>query len=330
MKRKDEQLSLFAETAPRPPSLDPIPAPDPDIAALAARLPPRVHLGTSSWTFPGWRGLVYRRTYPNQRAFMQRSLEEYARFPLFGTVGIDRSYYAPLLPEELTAYAEQLPSGFRCVMKAFSELTTQVFPRHPGHGERAGQTNPSFLDAQLFEEMVARPVRERFLDHTACVVLEMTPSPVFVSPRAFEQQLERFFARDFGIPLAVELRDARLFNQRYLALLRAHGVAHVFNYWTRMPSLSQQLARVTETGELPGSLAVVRLMLPPGGNYEALREQYAPFDRIVDPDEEMRGSTIEIVRRALLRDMDAFVIANNKAEGSSPLTVRALAERLAI
>ena len=27
--------------------------------ALAARLPAAVHFGTSSWSFPGWAGLVY-------------------------------------------------------------------------------------------------------------------------------------------------------------------------------------------------------------------------------------------------------------------------------
>ena len=30
-------------------------------AALAARLPPGVRFGTSSWSFPGWKGLVWPR-----------------------------------------------------------------------------------------------------------------------------------------------------------------------------------------------------------------------------------------------------------------------------
>ena len=38
-----------------PPSLD--------FAALARRIPPLVRFGASSWNYPGWRGLVYHRTY---------------------------------------------------------------------------------------------------------------------------------------------------------------------------------------------------------------------------------------------------------------------------
>ena len=40
-----------------------------------------------------------------------RMLEEYAAFPLFRTVGIDSSFYAPPTEEILAAYAEHLPPG---------------------------------------------------------------------------------------------------------------------------------------------------------------------------------------------------------------------------
>ena len=32
---------------------------DASASALAARLPPEVYFGTSSWSFPGWQGIVY-------------------------------------------------------------------------------------------------------------------------------------------------------------------------------------------------------------------------------------------------------------------------------
>ena len=34
-----------------------------DFAKLAARIPPLVRFGTSTWNYPGWRGLVYHRDY---------------------------------------------------------------------------------------------------------------------------------------------------------------------------------------------------------------------------------------------------------------------------
>ena len=96
-------------------------------AALAAKRPEGLFLGTSSWTFRGWGGLVYRGN-PTQEHLVQRGLEEYARHPLFNTVAIDRSYYAPLGDEELAVYARQLPAGFRCVMKVWNEVVGTLDP----------------------------------------------------------------------------------------------------------------------------------------------------------------------------------------------------------
>ena len=84
-----------------------------DVRQLGDRLPASVRFGTSSWSFPGWAGLVYRRPR-TQTELARDGLREYARYPLFGTVGIDRSYYAPLTGEDLKRYAAQLPTGFPC------------------------------------------------------------------------------------------------------------------------------------------------------------------------------------------------------------------------
>ena len=66
-----------------------------DAAAIAARLPKTVRFGTSSWSFPGWAGIVYpRRASASELA--REGLLEYARHPLLTTVGIDRGFYAPI------------------------------------------------------------------------------------------------------------------------------------------------------------------------------------------------------------------------------------------
>src|SRR4029077_132259 len=89
--RVSQQLGLFGETYAKKIT---------DHAALlelAARIPAHVRFGTSSWTFPAWRSLVYVDTHD--------SLEEYARHPLFRTVGIDRTFYAPISAHDLRGYA---------------------------------------------------------------------------------------------------------------------------------------------------------------------------------------------------------------------------------
>ena len=103
--------------------------PSPDhLQTLAARVPELVRFGTSSWTYPGWKGLVYQRDYPKSGS-AAAMLEEYARFPLFRTVGIDSSFYAPPTPEQLQSYARALPAAFPCVSKVWDRITVHSFPK---------------------------------------------------------------------------------------------------------------------------------------------------------------------------------------------------------
>jgi len=73
---------------------------------------------------------------------------------------------------------------------------------------------------------------------------------------------------------------------------------------------------------------MVRLLLRPGATYAQQREAFAPFDRIPEPQEKMRGQVVDLVSQAVARAIPAYVLVNNKAEGSSPLTIEALAARL--
>jgi hypothetical protein len=73
---------------------------------------------------------------------------------------------------------------------------------------------------------------------------------------------------------------------------------------------------------------MVRLLLRPGATYAEQREAFSPFDRIAAPFERMREEVLGILARAVVRAIPAYVLVNNKAEGSAPLTIEALAERL--
>jgi uncharacterized protein YecE (DUF72 family) len=289
--------------------------------ALAAKLPAHVRLGTSSWTFPGWSGIVYPEG-TGERELATRGLELYARHPLMTTVGIDRSYYAPLDAATLAGYARQLPPGFRCVMKVWNELTSAVHPS-------TRQMNPSFLDADLFQRDVLAPIPEAFAAHAGPLVFELMPlnRSELPQPGELAARLDAFFARlprDFRY--AVELRNRELLTADYLAVLARHGVAHVLNLWQRMPEIGEQLAL---PGVLPAPFVVVRLLIPPGCRYEERQRELAPFDRIVDPRPQLRDDVALLVEACEALGKELFVIVNNKAEGSSPLTVRAIAERIA-
>lgn len=289
-------------------------------AALAARRPPHVFIGTSSWTFPGWKGIVYPGA-PTMDELVAHGLETYARHPLFNTVGIDRSYYAPLSSQDLAGYGRQLPADFQCVMKVWNRVCSYVDPR-----TRA--PNPDFLNPTLFRDEVLTPALASFKPHLGPLLFQMLPlgrGELLAAP-LFNAKLDRFFAEvPHGPAYAVELRNAEWLTPGYLQVLARHGVAHVFNHWERMPSLGEQLAH---DGTLTAPFSVCRLLLPQGVGYETAREAFAPFDRIQAKDDAMRADVLKLIEATRRSQRSVWIIVNNKAEGSSPLTVRALLERL--
>jgi uncharacterized protein YecE (DUF72 family) len=292
--------------------------------AIAAQLPAGVFFGTSSWSFPEWAGIVYsRRGSPSELA--REGLREYARHPLLTTVGIDRSFYAPIPRADLERYSSQLPPGFPCVAKAPAAVVEPTMRQRGGLRER----NPDFLSAsRLIDELVA-PFAESFREHTGPFLLQFPPAPSEhrLAPPEFAEKLDRFLSalpRDFSY--AVELRDAMLLTDDYRRALEAHSAAHVYNFATAMPMPADQ-ERVVPLEQAP--FALVRLLLPPGSTYEGRREELRPFDRISSPQPEMRRQILDLLRLAVERQIPISVLVNNKAEGCSPLTIHALAELLA-
>jgi len=228
-----------------------------ELGRLAERIPPLVRFGASSWNYPGWRGLVYHRDYLGKGA-STRMLEEYAAFPLFRTVGIDSSFYAPPTEEVLRGYAERLPPGFPCVSKVWNQVTVQTFAK-PLDKPRAGQINPDFLNPDVFLEAVYEPYQRWFADHAGPFVFEFQAigRQSGVGPEDFAGRLDEFFT---ALPregqYAVEVRNEEFLTPMYFAVLREHGVAHVFSSWTRMPSPSSAESSPSTARRSPRSVPV--------------------------------------------------------------------------
>ena len=296
------------------------------IAALAANVPPLIRFGTSSWTYPGWKGLVYQRDYPATGA-VAKQLAEYARWPLFRTVGIDSFFYRPPSIATLTSYAEALPPGFRCVSKVWDRITAHAFnsPRDIAH---RGERNPDWLDPELFIAEVLDPMRQHFSDHLGPLVFEFQAITKrdALSTEQFIQALDRFLdALPGGVPYAVEVRNPEFLSPAYFAVLREHGVAHVFNAWTRMPPIGEQLL-LHES--ITADFVVARALLRPGRTYAQAVDAFAPYDHIQEENPALRADLVALARTAINLRIPAYVIANNRAEGCSPLTIAAVARLL--
>ena len=128
------------------------------VATLAAE---GVFIGTSSWKYPGWRGMlydesryVYRGKFAESR-FEKNCLTEYAE--VFKTVCVDAAYYK--FPDEkyLENLVSHVPADFQFAFKVTDDITIKRFSNLPRFGIRAGKTNDNFLNAGLFAHAFLRP-----------------------------------------------------------------------------------------------------------------------------------------------------------------------------
>lgn len=316
MSKAPAQLALFAP----PPRVPPAEVDD-ATRALAAAVPPRIALGTSSWSFPGWRGLVYRGDHPEQR-LAQEGLQAYAAHPLLRAVGVDRTFYAPVRAEVLRGYADAVPQNFRFLVKAHDACVLARFPRHPRYGAQAGEPNPRFLAPAYARDAVVAPFVEG-LGGKGFVLLFQFPPQELGEPQAFTDRVQRFLeALPKGVPYALEPRSPKVLGPAWAAMLRATGASHGYALHPELPALDEQLRRIDPVAQ---PRLVVRWMLRADRAYEAAKSAYEPFDRLVEEDPPRRRAIAQLLARST---QDAIVIVNNKAEGSAPRSLEALAKLL--
>ena len=295
----------------------------------ASAASPLVRFGTSTWTYEGWQGQVYLRTYA-KTAFARECLGEYCQYlykghPLFRTVGNDATFYRPPSANQLTRYLTQIPEDFHMCFKVWEELTIPTYAKHARYGLRAGQVNPNFLNADAFNTLVLQPYRDaHFGPHTGPFLFEFQrhgmPAEEFIG------KLDAFLSRlPTEFRYAVEMRNAGLLGARYHDMLTAHGVAHVYNYWCAMPPLAEQHQRL-DTFTAP--FTVLRLLTPLKMTYEAAKKRAEPYDKIVGELPEMRQDTGSLIQQATAENRTTYVLVNNRVEGNAPLTIQALVDRL--
>lgn len=300
----------------------------PKLRDLAAR---GVYLGTSSWKYEAWMGSIYtRRRYSDRGKFSQKRfeaecLEEYAE--TFSVVGGDFSFYQFPTPDSWKKLFETTPSSLQFGLKVPEEVTVPRWPGHARYGKRADTVNHGFLDSHLFREMFTRPL-ERYRERVGVLIFEFGTfaRSAFSRPADFFHQLDPFLA---SLPphfrYSVEIRNEEYLGTEYFNLLRSHNTAHVFNAWTRMPELHEQI-------DLPGAFtadfSVVRALLKRGRTFEEAKRAFQPYEKIAEPNPGARKAIRRIIGRAWKTRQPAYVFINNRLEGNSPGTIEAIADEV--
>jgi uncharacterized protein YecE (DUF72 family) len=144
---------------------------------------------------------------------------------------------------------------------------------------------------------------------------------------AFAERLHGFLEKLPRGPLyAVEIRNVDWLTPAYREALRAAGAVHCVTLHPRMPAPEAQVRLATSPDD---RALVLRWMLRGRQSYDQARARYAPFDRLADPDPQRRADVAGLCLAAAGADRPVLAIVNNKAEGSAPLSVLALAEAMA-
>lgn len=300
-----------------------------ELASIAEK---GVFLGTSSWKYPGWCGQLYdesrylwRGRFAESR-FDRLCLSEYAE--VFKTVCVDAAYYKFPDARYLEGLVSQVPSDFQFSLKVTDDITIKTFPNLPRFGARAGKSNEHFLDAELFASAFIGPC-ESFRKNIGILIFEFSRSSAeeFQRGREFAEVLDPFLERlPKGWRYGIEIRNRNYLHTDYFAMLARRGVAHIYNSWTAMPSLAEQIA-MPESRTCSDFLGA-RLLLKPGRRYEEAVSLFQPYSKIKDPNLDGRAAVVNLIRGMVTDRSRAktYIYVNNRFEGNALETILALLE----
>jgi uncharacterized protein YecE (DUF72 family) len=303
----------------------------PAVIELAAALPSQLRLGTSSWNYPGWAGLVWDRDYPDAK-LSRHGLVAYAKHPLFRTVGIDRSFYQPLSAAQFAVYAAQVPDDFRFVVKAPSLVADAQIRDEDGRGQTI---NRNFLDAEFARTQFVEPALDGLGNKLGALVFQLSPLP-FAWLSQMPELIARLYTMLRALPdlrerapdavVAIEVRDPQWLTPQFVDVLRDTGATYCMGLHAKMPRIAEQLPILRALW--PGPLVCRWNLNPLHGayGYEDAQRQYEPYDKLADPDLETRAALAKVIAGTVSNGQLAYVTVSNKAEGSSPLSAIALAQ----
>jgi uncharacterized protein YecE (DUF72 family) len=283
----------------------------------------KIRIGTCSWKYPSWQGLVYSEG-------VQNYLAEYTR--KYNTVEIDQWFWSlvpkgdPKLPDPQTVekYAASVPENFRFTVKSPNSITlTHPYTRGKG---ALGKTNPHFLSAELTSAFLKtlRPLGK--LLGPVIFQFEYLNRRKMESRTAFAEQLAAFRGKLPGDQTyAVEIRNGNYLNDRFLEFLLDHGWSLVLleGYW--MPSIAEVWGKWE--GIIRRFPAIIFRLH--GTDREKMeRDTGKEWNRIVRPRDAELAAIAGIAGE--LRDCktDIYVNINNHYEGSAPLTIERFLEFL--
>lgn len=302
--------------------------------ALAGQLPAGLRMGVSTWSYPGWEGLVWDGAY-DKSVLAKKGLEACGQHPLMRTVCVDRSFWKPLTASQYLAFAGQVPADFRFVVKCPSVVTDAQVRDEDGKGM---SLNPAFLQPDLAVSSFVEPALQGLGQKLGVLVFQLSPLTWGLLSRPAELLLRlqavlqaartTLAAHAVGaqVIVAVEVRDPELHTPEFAHMLREAGATLCLGLHGKMPPIETQLETLRLLWPTP---LVCRWNLNRAFGaygYPDAQKKHDPFDEIRSPDPHTRTLLAKTIAGITGRGLPAFVTVSNDAEGCAPRSIALLAE----
>jgi uncharacterized protein YecE (DUF72 family) len=285
--------------------------------------PRSLHIGTCSWKYDSWRGLIY----PEEGQI--NHLSEYSNH--YRTVEVDQWFWSLFdgdtavlpKPEVVREYGESVPEDFIFCIKVPNSITLT----HHYNKDRQGplRANPCFLSVPLMQRFfeTLEPIRDRL--GPLIFQFEYLNKKKMNSLGAF---INRFgtFARALpdGYTYCVETRNPNYLKKPYFEFLNSQRLRHVFLHGYYMPpifEIYQQFRNLIE------EKTVIRLHGP--HRQEIEKQVQNDWSSIVAPKDTDIEQLAAMLRELSQQDVETFLYVNNHFEGSAPRTIARIESMLA-
>jgi len=283
----------------------------------------KIRLGTCSWKYESWKGLVY-----SDRA-RENYLLEYSK--MYDTVEIDQWFWSLFGEDKVSLplnrvveeYVRSVPDDFKFTIKVPNSITLTHFYRK--QKTEALKVNPHFLSISLFEAFI--DTLKSMHDKIGLLMFqfEYLNKQKMSSQQEFTDKLAAFIEKcDPRFPYAVEIRNPYYLNKAYFQFLNEKKIGHVFLQGYFMPDIVEVYQKFRS---MISAATAIRLHGPDRGDIE--ERSGGNWNKIYDSRDEELSRITKIIEEIHSKNLDIYANVNNHYEGSAPLTIEKIRKLLA-
>ena len=282
-----------------------------------------LRFGTCSWKYDSWKGIVYS---GNDK---KNYLKEYSQ--IFNTVEIDQWFWSLFTPARVVLpqkkiveeYINSVPKDFLFTIKVPNSITLTHF--YKDSKEEELKPNPHFLSVDLFQEFLIsiRPMQTQ----VGCLIFqfEYLNKQKMKSLADFQMRFSEFLkqSKKDHPPIGIEIRNPNYLNEKYFNFLSEQNLIPILLDGYYMPPVAETYEKFNKYIQ---NAVVIRLHGPDRQGIEKIANEN--WNQIYISRDKEINSIAEMINKLQKKKVDIFVNVNNHFEGSAPLTIQKIKERL--